>query len=135
MPHDPVLIAETRDWLTRASEDIEAAELLLKQELPALAAFHAQQAAEKAEKAFLTWHHQVFAKTHDLGALGADCVSIDSTLAAASKAAAAISRYAVESRYPSVWPKPTAADARRALRLARAMYEAVVARLPAQVKP
>lgn len=134
-PHDPALSAETRDWLTKASDDLEAAELLLKGALPALAAFHAQQAAEKAQKAFLTWHRQVFSKTHDLGALGANCVAIDPTLEPVSSAVAPISGYAVESRYPGQWAQPTAADAREALVLARAMYNAVIALLPAQVKP
>jgi HEPN domain-containing protein len=55
MPHDPALVAETHDWLTKASEDLKAAELLLVEGslLPSQAAFHAQQAAEKAQKAFL----------------------------------------------------------------------------------
>lgn len=135
MPVNPALVAETRDWLIKASEDLEASELLSKAALPALVAFHAQQAAEKALKAFLTWHDHEFLKTHDLDILGDDRVAIDSTLATVSSAVSPISRYAIESRYPGVWPKPTAADAREALRLARAMYDAVVVRLPAQVKP
>jgi HEPN domain-containing protein len=57
MPHDPALVAETRDWLIKANEDLEAADRLLtggSHSLPSPAAFHAQQAAEKAQKAFLT---------------------------------------------------------------------------------
>lgn len=102
MPHDPALVAETHDWLTKASEDLEAAERLLTggSPLPSQAAFHAQQAAEKAQKAFLTWHKQIFSKTHDLGVLGAECVAIDSTLGTVSSAVAQVSGYAVEPRYP-----------------------------------
>jgi hypothetical protein len=29
MPHDPALVAETHDWLSRASKDLEAAERLM----------------------------------------------------------------------------------------------------------
>jgi HEPN domain-containing protein len=134
MPVDPALVAETRDWLIKANEDLQASELLSKGALPALAAFHAQQAAEKALKAFLTWHDHDFLKTHDLDILSDDCVAIDSTLATVSSAVSPISRYAVESRYPGVWPNPTAADARQAFKLARAVYDAVISRLPAQVK-
>jgi len=80
MPHDPALVAETRDWLTKANEDLQAGERLLigSSPLPSQAAFHAQQAAEKAQKAFLTWHKQTFSKTHDLGLLGEECVNIRS---------------------------------------------------------
>jgi glutathione synthase/RimK-type ligase-like ATP-grasp enzyme len=54
MPHDPALVAETHDWLTKAREDFEAAERLLTggTPLPSQAVFHAQQAAEKLKKRF-----------------------------------------------------------------------------------
>jgi len=38
--------------------------------LPGVAAFHAQQAAEKSLKAFLYWHEVPFRKTHELEELG-----------------------------------------------------------------
>ena len=41
--------------------------------------FHAQQAAEKALKAFLAWHG-VFRKTHSLEELGRQCVALEATL-------------------------------------------------------
>jgi HEPN domain-containing protein len=137
MPHDPALLAETRDWLSKASEDLQAADLLLtgSPPLPSQAAFHAQQAAEKAQKAFLTWHTQIFSKTHDLGVLGAACVTIDATLAGVSSSVAQISGYAVETRYPGPWSKPTVADAQDAIKLSSEMFDAVIARLPDEVKP
>jgi HEPN domain-containing protein len=137
MPHDPVLIAETRDWLAKASEDLEAAQLLLNGSPPLLspAAFHAQQAAEKAQKAFLTWHKHTFTKTHDLGVLGAECAVIDPTLNAVSSLVAPVSGYAVESRYPGPWGEPTLTEAQEAIKLARDMYDAVLARLPKEVMP
>src|SRR5216683_2172353 len=102
MPHDPALVAETHDWLTKAGEDLEAGERLMTgaSPFPSQAAFHAQQAAEKAQKAFLTWHKQVFPKTHDLRILGAACVTIDATLDSVSRPVAKISGYAVAPRYP-----------------------------------
>jgi HEPN domain-containing protein len=42
--------------------------------------FHAQQAAEKAMKAFLAWHDAPFRKTHNLEELGRQCVALDATL-------------------------------------------------------
>ena len=57
MPRDEARVADTRAWLKKASTDLEAGRYELPN--PALAAdvtFHAQQAAEKAFKAFLAWH-------------------------------------------------------------------------------
>jgi HEPN domain-containing protein len=48
--------------------------------------FHCQQAAEKALKAFLTFHDQPFRKTHDLASLGKQCANIDATLEARKSA-------------------------------------------------
>ena len=138
MPHDPALVAESRDWLTKASEDLEVAERSLSGGSPALpspAAFHAQQAAEKAQKAFLTWHRQNFPKTHDLGELGAECVTIDPSLGSLCSSVALVGAYAVAPRYPGSGGEPTVAEAREAITLARAMYDAVIARLPNEVKP
>ncbi|HWN57010.1 MAG TPA: HEPN domain-containing protein [Methylomirabilota bacterium] len=137
MPHDPALVAETRDWLTRASKDLEAAERLMigASPLPSQAAFHAQQTAEKARKAFLTWHKRIFPKTHDLSELGPKCASVDATLGPVSSSVARFSRYAIQTRYPGPWGAPTVAEAQDAISLARAMYDAVIARLPNEVKP
>jgi HEPN domain-containing protein len=136
MPHNPELVEETREWLLKVRDDLEAAERLLSlgRPLPGHAAFNAQQAAEKAEKAFLTWHGRPFLKTHDLAILGQDCTAIDPSLSAPAVAANPISRYAVEPRYPGFDP-PTVAEAKEAIALARSMYDAVLARLPEEVKP
>ncbi len=136
MPHDPELVEETRGWLLKASDDLEIAERALTggRPLPAHAAFNAQQAAEKAEKAFLTWHMHPFTKTHDLRVLGEYCVALDPSLSMLAVAVGPISRYAVEPRYPGFNP-PTVTEAQEAIRLAREIYDAVLARLPEEVKP
>jgi HEPN domain-containing protein len=79
MPHDPELVAETREWIVRAERDLAAAAHDLKAEPPFLheVAFHAQQAAEKTFKAFLTWHGKPFRKTHNLEELGEQCLGVD----------------------------------------------------------
>ena len=136
MPHDPELVAETHEWLLKACDDLEAAERLLSlgRPLPGHAAFNAQQAAEKAQKAFLTWDQHPFLKTHDLAVLGQYCIAIDPSLSAVAVAANPISRYAVEPRYPG-FDQPTVAEAQEAIALAREIYDAVLARLPNEVKP
>jgi HEPN domain-containing protein len=78
MPHDPELIAETRGWLQRAKNDLGAGgvDLSTESSFTGDAVFHAQQAAEKSMKGFLTWHSRVFRKTLDLAELGSMCVDL-----------------------------------------------------------
>jgi hypothetical protein len=49
MPHDPALVAEVRGWLSKAGEDLAAAQYELKADPPFSEdiVFHSQQAAEK----------------------------------------------------------------------------------------
>jgi HEPN domain-containing protein len=59
------------NWLRKASHDLAAARLLGASHPPILdvAAYHCQQAAEKALKAYLVFYDQRVAKTHDVGLL------------------------------------------------------------------
>jgi HEPN domain-containing protein len=50
------LVTETREWLEHARADLDACAALIAAGLAAEALFHAQQCAEKAMKALLTWH-------------------------------------------------------------------------------
>ncbi|HET8523984.1 MAG TPA: HEPN domain-containing protein, partial [Thermomicrobiales bacterium] len=77
----PEAIEESRDWLSRAERDLLIAGRAIGNE-PALAdqcAFHAQQAAEKALKAFLVLASVPFPKSHDLIRFVAMCQGIDET--------------------------------------------------------
>jgi HEPN domain-containing protein len=76
----PESLEEARDWLRRAQRDLLGAGRALSGEpiLADLAAFHAQQAKEKALKAFLAAHDQPFPKTHNLERLVGFCQRIDS---------------------------------------------------------
>jgi hypothetical protein len=58
-PRD-LLVTETREWLDRARSDLRACTALIAAGLPAEALFHAQQCAEKAMKALLTWNQVPF---------------------------------------------------------------------------
>ena len=73
MRSDTARLADTREWLGKAKDDLRAARRLLKPPpaLSSAAAFHCQQAAEKALKAFLAWRDVPFRKTHDLEVIGA----------------------------------------------------------------
>ncbi len=97
--------------------------------------FHCQQAAEKALKAFLVWHDVPFRKTHDLKELGDACIKIQSTLKETIARAVPLTEYAWKFRYPGEPAELTKREARTALATARALYSAVVSRLPEDVKP
>jgi HEPN domain-containing protein len=65
---------EVRGWLLRASEDLRAGKHDMTASPPLLSdvAFHAQQCAEKAMKAYLVHREQPFRKTHNLTELSAE---------------------------------------------------------------
>lgn len=70
--------ADVRAWLRKASQDLLAGQYLLDASPPFTgdACFHAQQAAEKALKGWLTWNDAPFRKTHDLVEIGRACVAL-----------------------------------------------------------
>ncbi len=62
---------ESMHWLSYAESDLDVARMILenlrsKASLLGAASFHAQQAAEKALKAFLIFHQQPFPKNHSI---------------------------------------------------------------------
>ena len=117
----PSFRSDAEEWLLRAERDLALAERALG-ELPILgegAAYHAQQAAEKALKGFLVAYGQPFARTHDLALLLSDCVAIAPTFSRYQAIAPTLSIYATQFRYPGGPLEPSEADARDALHVAR----------------
>jgi len=137
MAHDPELVAETRAWLVKASRDLAVAAHELKADPPfsADAAFHTQQAVEKSLKGFLTWHNLPFGKTHNLTELGRSCTQLEPILESTVRPAARLTEYAWKFRYPGEPAEPTRKETEDAVRLARAVYEAVLKFLPEEVRP
>ena len=98
-------------WLAQARQDLDAARLLRQGGHPNLACFHAQQAAEKAVKAFLygqgleeVWGHSVSALLHD-------AASYDASLAEFRPRGAALDKFYITTRYPNGLPDGVPADA------------------------
>ena len=137
MQHDPARVAETREWLVKARLDLAAAEFefTAKPPLTGDIVFHCQQLAEKSLKAFLVWHDVPFRKTHNLVEIGQQCSSVDPTLEPLARRGAVLTDYAWRFRYPGEPEEPTEPEARKALALAREVYEAVLRRLPDDVRP
>lgn len=123
--------AEVQEWLQKALDDLQVADYLLRATPPFVssALFHAQQAAEKSLKGFLTWHEVIFRKTHSIEELGGQCLRVDNTLRPIIDRAVPLTQYASRFRYPGEMITPDVKEARQALDIAREVYGAVVSRL------
>jgi HEPN domain-containing protein len=133
----PEKAEEIQAWLKKASVDLRAAGVDLAADPPLVgdALFHCQQAVEKALKAFLTAHDAPFRKTHDLDELAIACGRINPELEREVNPALELTTFAWAFRYPGESEEPSREEAEAALALAKQVYEAVLARLPAQGHP
>ncbi len=127
----------TRQWLAKAGRDLLAAERALVGSPPLrdVAAYHCQQAAEKALKGYLTWHNHPFHRSHDLLYLVKECETIDPSFDQLREAAALLNPYATGFRYPGDVEEPTPAATDQARHDAVRTVEFVRTHLPAGVLP
>jgi HEPN domain-containing protein len=96
--------------------------------------FHAQQAAEKAMKAFLAWHDVPVRKTHNLEELGRQR-GVGRQPGNSCRSGGAAYRIRVEVRYPGESDEPVREEAEQALVVARIVYSAILTRMPPEVQP
>jgi HEPN domain-containing protein len=136
MQRDEARLSDTRAWLRRAERDLKSAEhaLTAPEPLREDAVFHCQQAAEKAFKAFLTWHDVPFRKTHSLEELGRQCSSIAPALRTLVDEAAPLSEYAWRFRYPGPADAPSPEETAEALAVASRVTAAIRDRLPPEAR-
>ena len=124
MPREKELVS---DWLAKAADDLRMGELALSATPPICwsAAFHAQQAAEKALKGLLTFHRREYEKSHNVAYLLQLCEAVEPRVSALADRAARLTRYAVQTRYPLPRNDPSGPEAQAALEVAREMLELV----------
>jgi HEPN domain-containing protein len=136
MSADEEKVKYTREWLRTATDDLEAvARLLQPPQLSALAAFHCQQAVEKAIKGYLMWHETPFRKTHNLVELVEQCSEVDPTFSELKTAAETLTPYATESRYPDTELDLSSEALAEAERLAAETVVFIRKRLSPEVHP
>jgi HEPN domain-containing protein len=131
-------IKDVHAWLSKAALDLRAAaheSSAPEEDLWGDVMFHAQQAAEKAMKAFLAWHDVPVRKTHNLEELGRQCVALDDTLGSLADQAAPLTEYAWRFRYPGESDEPVREEAEQALAVARTVYETILTRIPPVARP
>ena len=126
-----------RSWLTKAFRDLLSARELADGETSLLdtAAYHCQQAAEKAVKGFLLYHDVRFEKTHDVESLVSQAMNIDRYFADCLDAARLLTPLAVEYRYPGDFVEPESDEFEEAYVHAQNLYLFVLARLPKKTHP
>lgn len=126
MPRDE-RAEEVAAWLARSEQGLRAARVDLDAEPPLLAdaAFHCQQAVEKALKGLLTRHDHAFRATHDLGELGLACVQHEPSLEPLLRGSVGMSEYAWRFRYPGEVFEPDPDEVTSALEVAMRVVEAI----------
>lgn len=126
MPRD-ARAKEVAAWLSRVELDLRAAEVDLGVNPPLVAdaAFHCQQAVEKALKALLTHHDHLFRTTHDIGELALACLQHEPSLEALLRVSAPLTEYAWRFRYPGEVFEPGRREVEDALEVARRVVDEV----------
>lgn len=128
-PRDVVVREFVDEWLAKAEADLAGARVLLQEgeRFADMAGFHAQQAAEKFLKAYLTRRQIEFPKTHLLEELLSLVATADKALALRLRKVSALNPYAVEWRYPPGTGGRGADAAREAIGLAEEVRSAILA--------
>ncbi|MEJ5284683.1 MAG: HEPN domain-containing protein [Brevinematia bacterium] len=121
-----------KKWITKAENDLNSAKNLIETKKPITDSicFHSQQCVEKYLKAFLTFHHKPFRKTHDIAELIENCKEIDPEFENLYDINIDnLTIYAVELRYPDDFYIPTLQEAKEALEMAEKTREFVLEKL------
>jgi len=126
---------ESARWFVQAEADLESARVLVRGERFYMACFAAQQAAEKALKAFLYDHGAAAVFGHSVARLCRECSAHDGAYEGLRTRVKDLDHYYIAARYPNGLPDQTPSeffelqDAESALAQAQAVVEFVKARL------
>ena len=120
-----------QSWLKKASRDLITAKRELKEEEPFtdIISYHAQQAAEKYLKGYLTWKEIEFPPTHDIEDLVSLAMNEEPDFEEIKTESSVLSPYAVEVRYPE-FEEPLLKDAREAVEIASNIKYFIISKLP-----
>jgi HEPN domain-containing protein len=103
----------TREWVGKAEDDYQTATRISSASEPVHdhVAFHCQQAAEKYLKAILNELGRPFARTHNLVTLFDELLPLVPGLKGQRRSLRALTKYAVEVRYPGKHTRKREAEA------------------------
>jgi len=123
---------EADRWLSQAQHDLRAAVLNRRESFPEIACFLAQQAAEKALRAFLYAQGNQVIADHAVHLLARACAGYDPAFVPLEEACRSLDQYYLPTRYPDSLPGGvphevyTDAQAREATRLAQQVVDLIV---------
>jgi HEPN domain-containing protein len=126
-----------RSWLVKAFHDLLSAHELASAVRPLLdtAAYHCQQAAEKAIKGYLLFHDIRFEKSHDIEMLVSQAIDIDASFSCLIESARFLTPLAVEFRYPGDYLEPEPEEFQDAYNAAQSFYVFICDKLPIETHP
>lgn len=122
----------TKKWLAKAQEDEKVANILLQSEYPVYApiCFHLQQAAEKYLKSLIIENNLLLSKTHNIvRIIDESLLNFYPEFEELIDAAAILTGYGVEPRYPGDYPELTKTDSEEAFEALNQIKEAVLKKL------
>ena len=117
---------EHEQWLNVAEYDLKSAHGLVSLELYKTAAYHSQQAAEKALKGYLAFKKQPIIKIHDLVKLLELCMLIDTNFGKFRPEVESLNPFATKFRYPSEFDIPDRAEMEQTVKYANAIVKFVL---------
>ena len=119
---------EYEKWIKKAEQDLFVIENIINiSDAPyEICCFHAQQAAEKYLKAYLTAHNIDFLKTHMLFVLVKQCVDCNKRFLDILSNSKKLENFAVTPRYPDEMEDLTLFDAQQAYQNALTIKEFVI---------
>ena len=138
MPLDDALREWIARWVRLAEGDLSMARLgLARDEFDVfeLVGFHAQQAVEKLVKAYLVRRSVEFGDVHDIDTLRRLVSTVDGNLATKIDPAAALTRYAVGTRYPGRYARVTREQAETAVQIAESVRADILPLLNPDMQP
>lgn len=123
---------EVQQWLIKSQRDLAAAQVLMKNEEPYLdlAAYHCQQSAEKAIKAYLRIQDMIFPKTHNLVALLTLAIPLEPQFNDWREMAETLTPWATEFRYPGDVSEPKRVEIEQAYVMTETFLNFVIQKMP-----
>lgn len=122
---------EAGEWLRIAREDLRLAQFGIESDPPILgiSLYHAQQAAEKALKAFLVSRGEPYPLTHNVTELARPVIALDESLRTVIEPGLALTGFATLFRYPGAPEEPSVEESRDWLDIAQRICRAVEDRI------
>jgi HEPN domain-containing protein/predicted nucleotidyltransferase len=128
-----------RRWLAQAEHSLRTTQVMVENDLWAMACFLAEQTAQLALKVYLFGQGRRFVNVHSISTLAEECSKYDAAFSPIIEHGGVLDRYYLSTRYPDALPAPaipyqsfTEQEAQQALGYVTEMVKLVKARIAGQ---